>query len=49
MVKAIEEGNQQKAAYLSGDPALQSAATIRAADAEVVNARALDMAAAILF
>jgi hypothetical protein len=49
MVKAIEEGNQQKAAYLSGDPALQAAATIRAADAEVVNTRALDMAAAILF
>jgi hypothetical protein len=48
MVKAIEEGNQQKAAYLSGDPALQSAATIRAADAVAVNARALDMAAAIL-
>jgi hypothetical protein len=48
MKKAMEEGKVQQAAYLSGDPALQSAVGITAADAAYVNAKYLGMAAAIL-
>jgi len=49
MTEAIAKGRVQEAAYLSGDPALQSAAVITVQDAEVINARAMALAAQILF
>ena len=48
MEKAIAEGRTQEAAYLSGDPILQAAATVTAADGDVINSRWLAMAADIL-
>jgi len=49
MTEAMAKGRVQEAAYLSRDPALQSAAVVTARDADVVNATAMDMAAQILF
>ena len=45
--QALADGRAQQAAYLSGDPALMSAASITAADADWVNA--MNLAAGILF
>jgi hypothetical protein len=47
MTQAMAEGRVQEAAYLSGDPALQSAAATTAADKDLVEAMAI--AASILF